>query len=47
MSAVVPGAANVRTFWENTLKSQDSITEVPPERWDWRLYYDSDPKAAR
>ena len=45
MSAVVPGAANVRTFWENTLKSQDSITEVPADRWDWRLYYDADPKA--
>ena len=23
----------------------DAITEVPADRWDWRLYYDADPKA--
>ena len=45
MSAVVPGAADVRTFWENTLRGVDAITEVPADRWDWRLYYDPDPKA--
>ncbi len=46
MSAIVPGAADVRTFWENTLRSVDAIIEVPADRWDWRLYYDPDPKAA-
>jgi acyl transferase domain-containing protein/NAD(P)H-dependent flavin oxidoreductase YrpB (nitropropane dioxygenase family) len=45
MAAIVPGAADVRTFWENTLRGHDAITEVPPDRWDWRLYYDPDPKA--
>lgn len=45
MSAIFPGAADVRTFWENTLKGIDAITEVPPDRWDWRPYYDADPKA--
>ena len=45
MAAIAPGAADVRTFWENTLRGVDTITEVPPERWDWRLYYDADPKA--
>jgi acyl transferase domain-containing protein/NAD(P)H-dependent flavin oxidoreductase YrpB (nitropropane dioxygenase family) len=46
MAAVFPGAANVSRFWSNTLRGFDAITEVPPDRWDWRLYYDPDPKAA-
>ncbi len=45
MSAILPGAGDVRTFWENTLRKRDSVTEVPPDRWDWRTYYDPDPKA--
>ncbi len=45
MSAIVPGAGDVKTFWENTLKGVDAITEVPADRWDWRTYYDPDPKA--
>ena len=45
MSAIVPGAGDVRTFWENTLRGVDAITEVPADRWDWRQYYDPDPKA--
>ena len=45
MAAVLPGAATVSRFWSNTLQGIDAITEVPPDRWDWRLYYDPDPKA--
>ena len=45
MSALVPGASDVRGFWQNTLGGRDAITEVAPDRWDWRLYYDADPKA--
>ena len=46
MASMVPGAADVRRFWENTLRGFDAITEVPKDRWDWELYYDRDPKAA-
>ncbi len=45
MAAVFPGAATVARFWANTLAGFDAITEVPPDRWDWRMYYDPDPKA--
>ncbi len=45
MSAIMPGAGDVRTFWENTLRGHDAVTEIPSDRWDWRLYYDADPAA--
>ncbi len=45
MGSVFPGAANPSRFWSNTLQGIDAITEVPADRWDWRLYYDPDPKA--
>ncbi len=45
MSAILPGAGDVRTFWANTLRKVDAIAEIPPDRWDWRLYYDADSKA--
>jgi acyl transferase domain-containing protein/NAD(P)-dependent dehydrogenase (short-subunit alcohol dehydrogenase family)/acyl carrier protein len=46
MAAVFPGAKDIETFWSNSLNGVDAITEVPLDRWDWRLYYDPDPKAA-
>jgi acyl transferase domain-containing protein/NAD(P)H-dependent flavin oxidoreductase YrpB (nitropropane dioxygenase family) len=45
MAAVMPGAATVSRFWSNTLQGVDAITEIPPDRWNWKLYYDPDPKA--
>ena len=45
MAAVLPGAATVSRFWSNTLKRFDAIVEIPRDRWNWRLYYDPDPKA--
>ncbi len=45
MAAIMPGAEDVRTFWENTLRGVDAITEIPADRWDWRDNYDPDPKA--
>ncbi|MFQ6039902.1 MAG: SDR family NAD(P)-dependent oxidoreductase, partial [Candidatus Poribacteria bacterium] len=45
MASVMPGAKNKQEYWENILLGKNSIREVPKERWDWRLYYDPDPKA--
>ena len=30
------GARPARRFWANILNKVDAITEVPPDRWDWR-----------
>jgi acyl transferase domain-containing protein/NAD(P)-dependent dehydrogenase (short-subunit alcohol dehydrogenase family) len=43
--AILPDAPNVPTFWENIKKGRYSVTDVDPERWDPKLYYDPNPKA--
>ncbi|MFA5162350.1 MAG: SDR family NAD(P)-dependent oxidoreductase [Elusimicrobiales bacterium] len=45
IGAVMPGALNKDTFWNNILGMKSSITEVPSSHWDWHVYYDPDPKA--
>jgi acyl transferase domain-containing protein/NAD(P)H-dependent flavin oxidoreductase YrpB (nitropropane dioxygenase family)/NAD(P)-dependent dehydrogenase (short-subunit alcohol dehydrogenase family) len=44
MACFLPGADDVRTYWENVLGRVNAITEVPLDHWDWRLYYDPNPK---
>ena len=39
MSAMMPGASDVDTFWSNVVRGVDSVTEVPAERWDVDTYY--------
>jgi acyl transferase domain-containing protein/NAD(P)H-dependent flavin oxidoreductase YrpB (nitropropane dioxygenase family)/NAD(P)-dependent dehydrogenase (short-subunit alcohol dehydrogenase family)/acyl carrier protein len=45
MSCFLPGANDVRSYWENVLSCVNAVTEVPLDHWDWRLYYDANPKA--
>ncbi|HEX3148621.1 MAG TPA: SDR family NAD(P)-dependent oxidoreductase [Gemmataceae bacterium] len=45
-SCLLPGAQDVGRFWRNLLDKVDTVTEVPARRWDWRRYYDPDPRAA-
>lgn len=45
MACFLPGANDVLTYWENVLSRVNAVTEVPLDHWDWRLYYDADPKA--
>ncbi|MBI2069648.1 MAG: SDR family NAD(P)-dependent oxidoreductase [Elusimicrobia bacterium] len=45
MGGVFPNASNIAGYWDSILQGKSAIIEVPRERWDWRLYYDSDPKA--
>jgi len=45
MATLLPRAPDVTRFWENVLAKVDAVTEIPAERWDWRRYYDPDPRA--
>ncbi len=45
MSCFYPKAKNLREYWEHILDRVDAVTEVPATHWDWRLYYDADPRA--
>ncbi|MCG7407083.1 SDR family NAD(P)-dependent oxidoreductase [Paenibacillus sp. ACRRX] len=39
LSGRYPGAHNMNHFWDNLRNVKDCITEIPPERWDYRLHF--------
>jgi len=45
MGTILPGAPDLETYWSNILNKVDAIAEVPPDRWDWRAYFDEDRSA--
>lgn len=45
MSCMLPGAVNVKRYWENILDGVCAIKEVPADHWDAELYYDRDRRA--
>ncbi|APB70029.1 KR domain-containing protein [Paenibacillus polymyxa] len=42
LSGKYPGADNLQQYWNNLKDGKDCITEIPPERWDYRAYFDAD-----
>lgn len=42
MAGEFPHSENKTTFWDNLRQGHDAITEIPAERWDWKLDYTSD-----
>ncbi len=40
ISGRYPDAETLDKFWENLCSGTDSITEIPAERWDYKLYFD-------
>jgi acyl transferase domain-containing protein/NAD(P)H-dependent flavin oxidoreductase YrpB (nitropropane dioxygenase family)/NAD(P)-dependent dehydrogenase (short-subunit alcohol dehydrogenase family) len=45
VATLLPGAHTPREYWTNILDRGNFIREVPPDRWDWRLYFDADRRA--
>ncbi|MDJ0380479.1 SDR family NAD(P)-dependent oxidoreductase [Streptomyces sp. G-G2] len=44
IAAHFPGAPDHGTFWRNLLSGTDSVTEVPPSRWDPDRFWRPDPQ---
>lgn len=45
MSVHVPGSNELDEYFEQILSKRQSLIEIPKDRWDWELYYDSDKNA--
>jgi acyl transferase domain-containing protein/NAD(P)H-dependent flavin oxidoreductase YrpB (nitropropane dioxygenase family)/NAD(P)-dependent dehydrogenase (short-subunit alcohol dehydrogenase family) len=45
MDCYYPKGSGVAAYWENILNKVNAVGEVPATHWDWRLYYDPDPRA--
>ncbi len=45
LASFYPGSKSPSEFWHNILNKVNTVTEVPASHWDWRLYYDPDPRA--
>ncbi|TQJ03210.1 SDR family NAD(P)-dependent oxidoreductase [Amycolatopsis cihanbeyliensis] len=39
MAGMLPGSPDLATFWEHCERGDDLISQVPPQRWDWREAY--------
>jgi acyl transferase domain-containing protein/NAD(P)-dependent dehydrogenase (short-subunit alcohol dehydrogenase family)/acyl carrier protein len=42
IAGVFPGSKDIETFWDNLENQRNLVTEIPPERWDWREFYSTD-----
>ncbi len=45
LSCFYPNATGLWQYWENILAKTNAVIEIPPTHWDWRPYYDPDPRA--
>jgi len=45
LSCFYPKAVGVWPYWENILAKVNAVIEIPPTHWDWRPYYDPNPRA--
>jgi acyl transferase domain-containing protein len=45
IGTLLPKAGDAQRYWRNILDQVRVLREVPPERWDWKLYFDPDRNA--
>ncbi|MGG4439280.1 SDR family NAD(P)-dependent oxidoreductase [Brevibacillus fortis] len=42
LSGRYPQAKNVDEFWNRLKEGKNCISEIPPDRWDWKNYFDEE-----
>jgi acyl transferase domain-containing protein/NAD(P)H-dependent flavin oxidoreductase YrpB (nitropropane dioxygenase family)/NAD(P)-dependent dehydrogenase (short-subunit alcohol dehydrogenase family)/acyl carrier protein len=45
LSCFYPKSGGLWEYWENILAKTNAVIEIPASHWDWRPYYDPDPRA--
>lgn len=40
-----PGANNVSEYWQTLIKGENSVKEIPKDRWNIDAFYDPDPNS--
>ncbi len=45
MACFYPAAKNLTEYWDNILNRVYAVTEIPETHWDWRIFYDENPRA--
>jgi len=45
LSCFYPNSTGLWQYWQNILSKTNAVIEIPPSHWDWRPYYDPDPRA--
>ncbi len=45
LSCWLPGATDLEEFWQLCSSARNVVTEIPADRWDWRLFFDPDKSA--
>jgi microcystin synthetase protein McyG len=39
------GVVDAQSFWDLLAAGKDAITDIPQDRWDWRLYFNRNAEA--
>ena len=45
IGTLLPKASSGEEYWSNLIHKVSGISEIPKERWDWRLYFDENRQA--
>lgn len=45
LASFYPGGGGLWPLWDSVLAKNNAVIEIPASHWDWRAFYDPDPRA--